>query len=99
MCPSRTPGSLVERELAAVRLTEGLTRPNLHRRRYLHAAASMEALSPLKVLSRGYSMVTGETGVIKSVEELHRGDLVTITMRDGESTCTVDQVIRKERKK
>lgn len=70
-----------------------------HRRRYLHAAASLEALSPLKVLSRGYSMVTGETGVIKSVEELHRGDLVTITMRDGESTCTVDQVIRKERKK
>ena len=35
VCPSRPPGSLVKRELAAVRLTEGLTRPNLHRSRYL----------------------------------------------------------------
>ena len=35
VCPSRTPGSLVERELAAVRLTEGLTCQNSHRSRYL----------------------------------------------------------------
>jgi len=69
------------------------------RRRFLQAAAALDALSPLKVLSRGYSMVSGSQGVIKSAKDMHIGDTVKITLADGEGICTVDQVILKERKR
>ena len=46
VCSSRTPGSLVERELAAVRLTEGLTRPNSHRSRYLQPLRQKSSILP-----------------------------------------------------
>ena len=46
VCPSRTPGSLVERELSAVRLTEGLTRPNSHRSRYLQSLRQKSSILP-----------------------------------------------------
>ena len=48
-CPSRTLGSLVQRELAAARLTEGLTRSFLYHVRYLQPlrhGAEHRAASP-----------------------------------------------------
>ena len=71
----------------------------LSRRRFLRAAAALDALSPLKVLSRGYSMVSGKDGVIKSAHDLHSGDAVQITLSDGTGHCTVDRVTFSERKK
>ncbi len=68
-------------------------------RRFLQAAAALDALSPLKVLSRGYSMVSGTHGVIKSARDLQPGDEIKVTLADGEGLCTVDHVTLKERKK
>ena len=87
--------ALIEQRMAAAqnRILER------RRRKFLQAAASLDALSPLKVLSRGYSMVSGETGVIKSAQDLQPGDKIRITLVDGEGHCTVDQVALKERKK
>lgn len=68
----------------------------LERRRRQHAglAAQLDALSPLKVLSRGYSMVSGPKGVIKSVENISPGDGVTVVFSDGRGVCTVNEVIK-----
>lgn len=67
----------------------------LERRRRHHArlAAELDALSPLKVLSRGYSMVNGPKGVIKSVKDISPGDDITVVFADGRGNCTVNKVI------
>lgn len=87
--------ALIEQRIAAAqnRILEQ------RRRKFLQAAASLDALSPLKVLSRGYSMVSGEEGVIKSARSLQPGDKIQITLADGTGHCTVDRVTLKERKK
>lgn len=55
------------------------------------AAASLDALSPLKVLSRGYSIATGEKGMlIKSRGQLASGDQFKLTLIDGDVDCTAD---------
>ena len=43
----------------------------------------LDNISPLKVLSRGYSVVSGVEGVIGSVKKVSVDDMVKITMSDG----------------
>lgn len=64
-----------------------------HRRHHARLAAELDALSPLKVLSRGYSMVNGPKGVIKSVKDISPGDDITVVFADGRGNCTVNKVI------
>ena len=47
------------------------------------SAAKANALSPLSTLSRGYSVAEKDNSVIKSVNELSRGDRLTLIMNDG----------------
>ncbi|MBQ2500342.1 MAG: exodeoxyribonuclease VII large subunit, partial [Clostridia bacterium] len=39
--------------------------------------------SPLKVLSRGFSITEGPGGVVKSVSDVSAGDRLTIKLSDG----------------
>ena len=56
-------------------------------------AASLGALSPLAVLARGYGLVqNGEGNSLSSVDELHTGDNIRITMKDGSARATVTSV-------
>lgn len=52
--------------------------------------ASLDALSPLKVLSRGYSVAEVNGKVIKSINEANIGDTLTLKLSDGCLLCTVD---------
>ena len=64
-----------------------------YRHRYLTRAAQVDALSPLKVLTRGYAMVqTGEGTVMRSVKQTAPGDSLSITLNDGLMTATVTDV-------
>jgi len=66
---------------------------NLHNQRYLTLAAKLDALSPLKVLTRGYAMVRDTSGeVVRSVKQTAAGDAVEITLRDGIVSATVTQI-------
>lgn len=58
------------------------------------AAARLDALSPLKTLSRGYSITYAQGGpsIIKSVAGVNAGDKVTVRVEDGKMECTVDAV-------
>jgi exodeoxyribonuclease VII large subunit len=55
-------------------------------------AASLDAMSPLRVLSRGYSMATNEKGeLVKSVSQVQAGDLLTVTLGDGRVKTLVQE--------
>lgn len=83
----------LERRLLAV-ATAGMTR----RRRALEAlAGKLEALSPLHVLERGYSLARGPDGhVITSAAAVAPGSALTVLVRDGELHTRVERVHRRE---
>lgn len=65
------------------------------------AAASLDALSPFRVLARGYSMTQKEDGtVITTTEQVTKGDILHVRFTDGVVTCcTVKKEKSKWRKK
>jgi len=70
------------------------------RRRALETLTSkLDALSPLKVLDRGYSLTRGLDGkVLRSHQGLAPGDAVTVTLRDGELHTRIEEILpRRER--
>ncbi len=60
------------------------------RQRFLSQAAKLDALSPLKVLTRGYAMVqTGEGSVVRSVRDISVGEDLDIRFSDGAVSTTI----------
>ena len=58
-----------------------------------HYSSRLEAISPLKVLLRGYGIVEDENGIpVKSCENIETGDKIRIKLCDGEISCTVDDI-------
>ena len=66
--------------------------------RFRQAAAKLDALSPLKVLGRGYAMATVEERVVRSVEQLNVGDTVTVSLSDGTAQCRVETLQRRKQR-
>jgi len=61
--------------------------------RFKSAGARLQALSPLSVLNRGYSMVLGKDGcAVKSAQEVNEGDNVTIRFSEGSAQATITKV-------
>lgn len=59
--------------------------------------AKLDALSPLKVLSRGYAITQKEDGtVIRSVADTKIGDRMSITLPDGKVSALVEDVKENE---
>lgn len=58
---------------------------------FLRAVSYLEALNPLSVMMRGFSIVTDmEKGnIIRSVDELHENMQVKIHLTDGNATCNI----------
>ena len=58
--------------------------------RYIAAVSKLDAMSPLKVLTRGYSMARKEDGeVIRSVTQAELGERIQISLSDGKLSATV----------
>ena len=73
----------------------GLAQKDLAQRRqgFAALAASLDAMSPLKVLSRGYSVVRSRDGqILKSAGETCVGEEITVTMDRGALECTVNRI-------
>ena len=51
--------------------------------RYVELVSKLDALSPLKTLSRGYSLVEKEDTIIKSSKTLQKDDEINIRFFDG----------------
>lgn len=60
--------------------------------RFTHLAASLDALSPLKVLGRGFAMAQTEDGtVLRSAKQVTTGDTIRVRLGEGSLKCTVDE--------
>ena len=54
------------------------------RRRCVELAAKLDAMSPLKVFTRGYSMAQTKDGsVLRSVTQVQNGDPISVSLTDG----------------
>lgn len=63
------------------------------RKEFIRLAAALDAMSPLKVLGRGYSVAKDSQGrILRSVATLRNGDAVRIEMADGTAHTRVEQV-------
>ena len=51
--------------------------------------SKLDALSPLKTLTRGYSIVKLDNKVIKSSKDLKKGDKINLKFIDGEKTAII----------
>ena len=65
---------------------------NRKKQRFAALAASLDAMSPLKVLGRGYAMARdGAGGILKSYRDVTAGQQVTVTLGEGGFTATVEE--------
>ena len=66
---------------------------NRKKQRYIALVSKLDAMSPLKVLTRGYAMAQTEDGqVIRSVRQIKQEDRFTVTLSDGTVDASVIQV-------
>lgn len=99
----RSPTGYIEQrgkslELLKSRLISAQTRNITQKnQRYIAAVSKLDAMSPLKVLTRGYSMAQTEGGqVLRSVQQVELGERIRISLSDGSLSATVMEKRRKE---
>ncbi|WP_110111273.1 exodeoxyribonuclease VII large subunit [Bacillus sp. CGMCC 1.16541] len=62
------------------------------------ATSKLHALSPLKTMERGYSLVYNEQQtLIKTTNQVSKGDSLTVQLTDGQIQCEVLQVEEREK--
>ncbi len=55
-------------------------------------AARLDALSPLKTLSRGYAVAEKNGNIVKSVNEVRKDDNIDVRFFDGTASCKVTDI-------
>lgn len=91
----RSPSAIIDDRMATVDSLLARAAVSVDRQfsreaaRFAAAAGKLDALSPLKVLARGYSIAKTDDRIIKSVSELNTGDRITLRLSDGEKECEV----------
>lgn len=74
----------------AVGLENGLQRRlEREQKRLAVLSGTLDALSPLKVLSRGYAVVMGEQGVVRKASEVDPGQRVSIRLAEGSLSAQI----------
>ena len=69
---------------------QGLTK---HQKRFSQLMAKLDALNPMQVLGRGYSIVQNrQGGVVKSINETEIGQNLNIRLSDGRLGCIVQSI-------
>ena len=95
----RSPeGAIQQRELLLELLRQRLEHAGTRRfqqeeQRLARLAGRLDALSPLKVLARGYALASREEGtVIRAAGELTPGEPIRLRLGQGSARCTVDTI-------
>lgn len=98
--PLHRVSSLKERVANLEHRCQGALRSVLDtcRSRLAADAASLQALSPLAVLGRGYALVEKLPGrrVVKSIHQLKPGDRLQLQLGDGIASCDVESISPRE---
>ncbi|PWL75228.1 MAG: exodeoxyribonuclease VII large subunit [Clostridiales bacterium] len=62
------------------------------RQGFISLAASLDAMSPLRVLTRGYAIASTDGGsCVKSVNDISVGDRISLSLSDGRAECLVEK--------
>ena len=60
---------------------------------FIRLASMLDAMSPLRVLSRGYAIASAENGKpVKSAKALSEGERLNISFTDGRAGCRVEKI-------
>lgn len=98
----RSPeGSLQQKELLLELLRQRLERAaasavEKRQRRFAALSGRLDALSPLKVLARGYAVATRQEQVLHSVAQLSPGEEIRLRLSDGTALCAVERIEKGE---
>lgn len=91
----RSPAAIIDDRMTTVDALLSAASAALERRlnaetaRLASAAGKLDALSPLKVLSRGYSIAQKDGKILNSVKNMKSGDRISLKLSDGEKECEV----------
>jgi len=92
----KSPTGYLEQRAKAVellnnRLSSGFDRSLSNRKRiYVELTAKLDAMSPLKVLTRGYAIAqTADGSVLRSRNQVSAGDKITVDLSDGRICAAV----------
>ena len=95
----RSPTGFIDQrrlELDSIRLrldSAASARLNREKQRFSSLAAKLDALSPLKVLGRGYAIALDAGGrAVKDAGQLTAGDRLSLRLSKGEADCLVESV-------
>lgn len=97
--PERWQQPLQQRTDMALRQLQSKMESILQQRQHKFSllAAQLDALSPLTVLARGYSITKTEAGkALHSIEDVRWGDEIRTQVADGDVVSVVQQVERRE---
>lgn len=84
-------------DVAAERLSEAYRAYiDKSRDRLYEKTIKLDALSPLKVLARGYCAVSKNGIPIKGTEDIRAGEVLSLAFSDGRAECTVNEVNKNE---
>lgn len=79
--------------LANALVSAGERRVSHERQRFLTSTAKLDAMSPLKVLTRGYAITLSNDGhLIRSIDDVHRGDSFEVRLTDGHIIANVTDI-------
>ena len=80
-------------ELLQNRLVSAQTRTVERKsKQFIELTSKLDAMSPLKVLTRGYALVRRENGmVLKSVRQIEPGERIKVSLSDGSLTAAVTE--------
>lgn len=67
---------------------------NVKRERFVRLTAKLDAMSPLKVLGRGYSMAMKQGAILKSAKDVRQDDELTLVLKDGKVVTKVQEVTK-----
>ena len=74
-------------------ISAALRNNSLRRNRYIALASKLDAMSPLKVMTRGYALVADDSGnMLTSVSQTSVGDQIDVRLSDGKISAKVSQV-------
>lgn len=98
----RSPKGYVEQNLLRLgelrrRLTQGWAgQQKALERRLGENAGKLDALSPLKVLSRGYSLAYKGEELVRASSQLKENDRVALQFHEGRAEATITQILQDE---
>jgi exodeoxyribonuclease VII large subunit len=61
-----------------------------------NAAATLDALSPLNTLGRGYAITSRQKDqrILRSADEVQKGDKINVRLKKGSLTCLVEEILK-----